>query len=68
MAKVRNTTSKELRSGFASQTMLGRWAEPSEVGDLAAFLVSQKNSYMTGTTVGNLWRYYEIYRLIVFKL
>ena len=60
MAKVRNTTSEELRSGFASQTMLGRWAEPSEVGDLAAFLVSQKNSYMTGTTVeicGGITRY-----------
>ena len=31
--------------------MLGRWAEPSEVGDLAAFMVSERNSYMTGTTV-----------------
>ena len=51
MAKVRNTTSEELRKGFASQTMLGRWAEPSEVGDLAAFMVSERNSYMTGTTV-----------------
>ena len=51
MAKIRNTTPEDLRNGFSAQTMLGRWAEPSEVGDLAAFLVSEKNSYMTGTTV-----------------
>jgi len=31
--------------------MLGRWAEPAEIGDMAAILVSERNSYMTGTTV-----------------
>jgi NAD(P)-dependent dehydrogenase (short-subunit alcohol dehydrogenase family) len=31
--------------------MLGRWAEPHEIGAVAAFLVSAQNSYMTGTTV-----------------
>ena len=31
--------------------MLERWAEPGEIGDMAAFLVSERNSYMTGTTV-----------------
>jgi 3-oxoacyl-[acyl-carrier protein] reductase len=51
MAKVRNTTAEEVRKGFAAQTMLGRWAEPREIGAVAAFLVSAQNSYMTGTTV-----------------
>ena len=51
LAKVRNTTAEEVRKGFAAQTMLGRWAEPHEIGAVAAFLVSAQNSYMTGTTV-----------------
>jgi 3-oxoacyl-[acyl-carrier protein] reductase len=51
MAKVRNTTAEDVRKGFSAQTMLGRWAEPHEIGAVAAFLVSAQNSYMTGTTV-----------------
>jgi 3-oxoacyl-[acyl-carrier protein] reductase len=51
MAKVRNVTPDQVRSGIANQTLLGRWAEPEEIGNVAAFLVSDKNSYMTGTTV-----------------
>ncbi len=60
MAKVRNITADEVRKGISAQTMLGRWAEPSEIGALAAFLVSAQNSYMTGTTVevcGGLTKY-----------
>jgi 3-oxoacyl-[acyl-carrier protein] reductase len=51
MAKVRGTTSDQVRASIAAQTLLGRWAEPEEIGNVAAFLVSAKNSYMTGTTV-----------------
>jgi len=51
MAKVRGITADQVRAGIANQTLLGRWAEPEEIGNVAAFLVSDKNSYMTGTTV-----------------
>lgn len=51
MAKVRNTTPDAVREGIAAMTMLGRWGEPEEMGQVAAFLVSERNAYMTGTTV-----------------
>lgn len=51
MAKVRGVTADDVRAAIANQTLLGRWAEPEEIGNVAAFLVSDKNSYMTGTTV-----------------
>jgi 3-oxoacyl-[acyl-carrier protein] reductase len=60
MAKVRGTTADQVRAGIAGQTLLGRWAEPEEIGNVAAFLVSARNSYMTGTTVevcGGFTRY-----------
>jgi 3-oxoacyl-[acyl-carrier protein] reductase len=60
MAKVRGVTADQVRAGIAGQTLLGRWADPEEIGNVAAFLVSEKNSYMTGTTVevcGGFTRY-----------
>jgi 3-oxoacyl-[acyl-carrier protein] reductase len=51
MAKVRGVTADQVRASIAAQTLLGRWAEPEEMGHVAAFLVSEKNSYMTGTTI-----------------
>ncbi|MBI2319459.1 MAG: SDR family oxidoreductase [Betaproteobacteria bacterium] len=36
---------------LAGMTMLNRLARPEEIGWIAAFLVSEKNSYMTGTTI-----------------
>ena len=60
MAKVRGVTADDVRAAIAGQTLLGRWADPDEIGNVAAFLVSEKNSYMTGTTVevcGGFTRY-----------
>jgi 3-oxoacyl-[acyl-carrier protein] reductase len=51
MAKVRGVTADQVRASIAAQTLLGRWGEPEEIGNVAAFLVSAKNSYMTGTTI-----------------
>jgi len=51
MAKVRNMTAEQVRQMFSDMTLLGRWAEPHEIADVATFLVSDRNNYMTGTTV-----------------
>jgi 3-oxoacyl-[acyl-carrier protein] reductase len=51
MAKVRGVSADDVRAGISAQTLLGRWARPEEIGNVAAFLVSEVNSYMTGTTV-----------------
>jgi 3-oxoacyl-[acyl-carrier protein] reductase len=51
MGKVRGMTADQVRQMFSDFTLLGRWGEPEEIGNVAAFLVSGKNSYMTGTTV-----------------
>ena len=51
MAKVKGITSDQVREGIAGQTLLGRWAETQEIGDAAAWIVSEKNSYQTGTVV-----------------
>ncbi len=51
MAKMRGITPDQVREGVAAMTMLGRWAEPKEIGDAAAWIVSEKNSYQTGAVV-----------------
>ncbi len=51
VAKARGITSDEVRAMMAANAMFNRLAEPEEIGDVAAFLVSEKNSYMTGTVV-----------------
>lgn len=51
MAKTRGMTVDQVRSSMAGMAMLNRLGRPEEMGWIAAFLVSEKNSYMTGTTV-----------------
>jgi 3-oxoacyl-[acyl-carrier protein] reductase len=51
VAALRGTTVDQVRKSMAAMSLLNRLAEPEEMGWIAAFLVSEKNSYMTGTTV-----------------
>jgi 3-oxoacyl-[acyl-carrier protein] reductase len=51
LASLRGTTIDQVRKSLAGMSLLNRLAEPEEMGWIAAFLVSAKNSYMTGTTV-----------------
>jgi 3-oxoacyl-[acyl-carrier protein] reductase len=51
MAKARGKAVEEVRGTLAGMAMLNRLGRPEEMGWIAAFLVSEKNSFMTGTTV-----------------
>lgn len=41
----------EIYQTYAKHTMLGRWAQPSEIGSVVAFLVSDAAAYITGSTL-----------------
>lgn len=49
---VERTHPKELRQTIAGTVPLGRYAEPREVADVIAFLLSDAGSYVTGQTWG----------------
>ena len=51
IAKAKGIEADQVRGGISAQTLLGRWAETQEIGDAAAWMVSEKNSYQTGTVV-----------------
>lgn len=51
LGKAKGMTGEEVRNMMSSLSMLNRLGEPEEIGNVAAFLVSTRNSYMTGTTV-----------------
>ena len=51
MGKVRGVTGDDIYKMFAELSLMGRWGKPEEVGDIAAFLVSDRNSFMTGSTI-----------------
>ena len=42
---------KDLYDWTLSQTPMGRWGRCDEIADLALFLISEKNSYMTGSVI-----------------
>ena len=42
---------KELYDWTIAQTPMGRWGDCDEIAELALFLISPKNSYMTGTVI-----------------
>jgi NAD(P)-dependent dehydrogenase (short-subunit alcohol dehydrogenase family) len=39
---------EDLRALYASDSFLARWADPSEVADACAFLLSGSSSYISG--------------------
>lgn len=51
IAHMRGTSVEQVRGSLAVMSLLNRLAEPEEMGWIAAFLVSERNSYMTGATV-----------------
>jgi NAD(P)-dependent dehydrogenase (short-subunit alcohol dehydrogenase family) len=50
-AKFFNTTAEARQQEMCTTIPLGRIGEPSEVGDLVAFLASAASSYITGQAV-----------------
>jgi meso-butanediol dehydrogenase/(S,S)-butanediol dehydrogenase/diacetyl reductase len=50
-AEIRGVTPAEVFRDYEASTPLGRVAEPSEIAEVVAFLVSEGSGYMTGTMV-----------------
>ncbi|MCL2781160.1 MAG: SDR family oxidoreductase [Actinomycetia bacterium] len=50
-SQIRGRTPEQVFAEYESTTPLGRVAEPEEVAAVAAFLVSEGGSYMTGTLI-----------------
>jgi NAD(P)-dependent dehydrogenase (short-subunit alcohol dehydrogenase family) len=50
-SQLRGLTAQQVFAEYESTTPLGRVAEPSEIAAVAAFLVSDASSYMTGSLV-----------------
>jgi 3-oxoacyl-[acyl-carrier protein] reductase len=48
---TRKNNSPEKIAEISAQIPIGRLSEPSEIAEVAAFLVSQKNSYLTGQNI-----------------
>ena len=51
MANATGGSADALLQARASTIPLGRFGKPEELADLVTFLASEKNSYITGTTI-----------------
>lgn len=50
-AAIMNISEEAARAQFLRDIPIGRFAEPHEIAPLIAFLASERNSYITGTTI-----------------
>ena len=51
LARTRGVTEDEVRAGWVASVPAGRLGEPEEVGDLVAFLASERAAYVNGTVI-----------------
>jgi len=51
IAKSKGISVSDVRSAFQEQIPLSRYGKPEELGSLAAFLLSDKSSFITGATI-----------------
>jgi 3-oxoacyl-[acyl-carrier protein] reductase len=51
LAKMLGTSREEVLEGVRSSIPLGRFADPAEIASVITFMVSPRNSYMTGSCV-----------------
>ena len=50
-AKLDGITEDEARREYQRDIPIGRFAQPAEIAALVAFLASERNSYISGTTI-----------------
>ena len=51
MAADRGCTPEQILEEFSQEIPIGRFAEPEEIASVAAFVVSERASYMTGQNI-----------------
>ncbi len=51
-ASMMGISEEAAREEFLRDIPIGRFAQPHEIAPLIAFLASERNSYISGTTIG----------------
>ena len=50
-AQIEGISEDEARQEYLRDIPIGRFAQPAEIAALVAFLASERNSYISGTTI-----------------